>query len=164
MKLRHLIHKGGDAGGECTFFEKKLIVTLMSRGSKVQAVEPSVYEREVLAPEILNRKFTNNDQFIEAINKEQQGLWTATKYPQFEGLSFAELLSKAGRVKQSVKKNAHFAHLESMRQFRTSRVNLSQYPENFDWRNVNGTNYVSPVRDQENVCCFVFFATFFLRI
>ena len=98
------------------------------------------------------RTFHNDKRMIGAINKAQLG-WTATSYPQFEGLSIGVMERRAGGSR----------HIDDVLASRPQApppkhaLRPSQVPKAWDWRNVSGVNYVSPVRDQGGCgSCYAF--------
>ena len=95
------------------------------------------------------RKYVVNNEFVDKINSVQS-LWRATHYPQMLGLTLGDLQRRAG------------ARLASPRP-PTSPVSeeiqmaARQLPDSFDWRNRDGVNFVSPVRNQAQCgSCYAF--------
>ena len=100
----------------------------------------------------LQRKYKPNDDFIDDINSAQN-LWHATHYPQMSGLSLESLLRRAGGV-PSAKTPTRPPVSPVSEQIRLAAQSL---PESFDWRDRNGVNFVSPIRDQAQCgSCYAF--------
>ena len=102
--------------------------------------------------DFLQRKYKPNDDFISDINSAQN-LWHAAHYPQMSGLSLESLLRRAGGV-PSAKTPTRPPVSPVSEQIRLAAQSL---PESFDWRDRNGMNFVSPVRNQEQCgSCYAF--------
>jgi len=88
--------------------------------------------------------------FIELINLAQDS-WTATVYPEYEKYTYDHILRRSGFLNGPLtrpKKNLATPYSEK------SYANL---PKSFDWRNVNGVNYLSPIRNQGHCgSCYAF--------
>ncbi|BFZ09041.1 hypothetical protein BsWGS_12080 [Bradybaena similaris] len=106
-------------------------------------------------PEIDNSlKFShsiNSVEMVSSINKAQK-FWKATIYPQFEGLTKEDFINMAGGRASRILSRPKPAPLTE-----EHRRLMASLPAQFDWRNIDGVNFVSPVRNQESCgSCYAF--------
>nr|XP_033805114.1 dipeptidyl peptidase 1 [Geotrypetes seraphini] len=98
------------------------------------------------------RPYLYNTDFVNAINAVQKS-WTAKKYKEYELLTLEELHRRAGGPGSRIPRPKPSPLISS------EKVDPSEIPESWDWRNVNGVNYVSPVRNQGSCGSCYSFAT-----
>lgn len=89
----------------------------------------------------LNQPYKVDNEFISKINTKQS-LWKAKVYSEYDGLTIGEIEKRAGSYN---KPNEFFQSFVSESKPTVSNTKL---PQSFDWRNVNGVNYISPIRNQ----------------
>ena len=100
----------------------------------------------------MDRKYVHNPDFISEIN-HRTDLWEATRYPELEEMTFRERLLRAGGVPV----NGSHAYPQTAPVTETTSKAVSELPENFDWRDIDGANYVSPIRNQQKCgSCYAF--------
>ncbi|WAR25374.1 CATC-like protein [Mya arenaria] len=121
-------------------------------GSKVERL-PLRYQKHVLSssPVYAGVKYQSDAALVSEINRAQRS-WRAVKYPQFERMDIEDMIKMAGGRKSripSIPKPAP-ATPEHTRL-------ADNLPTEFDWRNVDGMNYVSPIRNQGSCgSCYAF--------
>ncbi|XP_043547496.1 dipeptidyl peptidase 1 [Chiloscyllium plagiosum] len=88
------------------------------------------------------RPYKPNLDFIKAINTVQKS-WTAKLYEEYEKFTIQELIKRAGGVNSRIPRRPRpMLVSEEMQKL------ADTLPESWDWRNVDGVNYVTPVRNQ----------------
>nr|XP_057936452.1 dipeptidyl peptidase 1 [Doryrhamphus excisus] len=120
-------------------------------GKKVKPVPPQSYDKPVMGTRLLQRTFTPNLDVIEAINSVQNS-WKAVSYPEYKRYSLQELHYRAGgpasRIPVRVRPMPVTAQVAKL---------AAALPEHWDWRNMDGVNFVSPVRNQASCgSCYSF--------
>ncbi|XP_029458150.1 dipeptidyl peptidase 1 isoform X2 [Rhinatrema bivittatum] len=98
------------------------------------------------------RPYLYNLDFVNAINSVQKS-WTATRYKEYELYTLEEVHRRAGG------RNSRVPRRPKPAPFTSEKVDLSGMPETWDWRNVKGVNYVSPIRNQGSCGSCYSFAT-----
>ncbi|XP_014325848.1 dipeptidyl peptidase 1 [Xiphophorus maculatus] len=122
-------------------------------GKRVKPVPPRADSKPVFSSGLLPKPYKNNWDFIDLINTVQSS-WKAVAYPEHEMYTLQELHYRAGgpasRIPVRVRPAPVEAGLAKM---------AAALPEHWDWRNVDGVSFVSPVRNQASCGSCYSFAT-----
>ena len=99
--------------------------------------------------------YQRNLDFVEQINKKQKS-WIATHYDFMEKMTIEDLIKMSGG-----RKSKGIVRPKPIRETPEIEAMTKDLPNSFDWRNVSGINYVSPIRNQGSCgSCYAFGSLF----
>nr|AHX24182.1 cathepsin C [Sinonovacula constricta] len=102
-------------------------------------------------PRLTGYKYQSDIELIKTINQGQNS-WKAVQYPQFENMDFEDMIRMAGGRKSRIHNKPSPAPITQ-----EQHQQLKSLPAEFDWRNVDGSNFVSPIRNQASCgSCYAF--------
>lgn len=97
-----------------------------------------------------NRLYKYNHDFVKAINTVQKS-WTATTYMEYETLTLTEMMRRSGGHNRRIPRPKPAPLTAEIHE------KVLHLPTSWDWRNVRGTNFVTPVRNQASCgSCYSF--------
>ncbi|XP_022050147.1 dipeptidyl peptidase 1 [Acanthochromis polyacanthus] len=122
-------------------------------GKRVQPIPPRHDIKPVFNSWLLQRPYKHNLDFIASINSVQKS-WKAMPYAEHEMYTLQELQYRAGGPASRIPIRARPAPVKA-----DVAKMAAALPERWDWRNVDGVNFVSPVRNQASCGSCYSFAT-----
>ncbi|XP_007079063.2 dipeptidyl peptidase 1 isoform X1 [Panthera pardus] len=119
-------------------------------GSTSENVNVNTAHLESLPENYSNRLYQYNHDFVKAINAIQKS-WTATTYMEYETLTLREMIRRGGGHSRRIPRPKPAPLTAEIHE------KLLHLPASWDWRNVHGTNFVTPVRNQASCgSCYSF--------
>ncbi|CAF0785362.1 unnamed protein product [Brachionus calyciflorus] len=115
-------------------------------------VHQTLSENLLTAQQMLeNRLYQTDKDHIEKINSIQSS-WTATHYDFLNEMKISDLIKMAGGKKSNIISRPKPSPID-----KETQILASKLPDEFDWRNVSGVNYISPIRNQGSCgSCYAF--------
>jgi cathepsin C len=92
----------------------------------------------------MDTMFEQDLALIEMVNSDSASSWKATKHKRFSNRPLKQMMSMLGRRQYRKARRSARAHMDE----RSDEEKYGDLPEEWDWRNVDGVNYMDEVVDQ----------------